>query len=115
MPADFHYTDLSYLEEISGGDQAFISEIIDLFIKQMPESIDTMRKALANDDPVTIGETAHKAKPSAIYIGNKTLEEHLQMLQQLKTENTIKADTSALLEQVAETSNQVIAELKARQ
>lgn len=114
MADEFQYTDLSYLDEISGGDQDFIKEIVDLFIKQMPESIKTMRDALANEDPVTIGETAHKAKPSAIYIGNKTLEENLRTLQELKNENSVKENTSELIEQVAQQSDNAIEELKTR-
>ncbi len=114
MTDQFQYTDLSYLEDISGGDQTFIEEIVDLFIKQMPESIKTMREALANDDPSTIGETAHKAKPSAIYIGNKSLEENLRTLQELKTNNVIQNNTSDLIEQVAQQSDNVIEELKTR-
>lgn len=114
MTDEFQYTDLTYLDEISGGDQDFIKEIVDLFIKQMPESIKTMRDALANEDPVTIGETAHKAKPSAIYIGNKALEENLRTLQELKNENSVKENTSELIEQVAQQSDNVIEELKTR-
>lgn len=115
MSEEFHYTDLSYLKEISGSDQDFIKEIIELFIKQMPDSIETMREALANNDPVTIGETAHKAKPSAIYVGNKKLEQNLRTLQELKNENQVKDDTAKLIEQVAEDSNKIIEELKYRQ
>jgi HPt (histidine-containing phosphotransfer) domain-containing protein len=114
MTDQFHYTDLSYLEDISGGDETFMKEIVDLFIKQMPESVKTMREALANEDPVTIGETAHKAKPSAIYIGNKSLEENLRTLQELKNEKAIRNNTSELIEQVAQQSDNVIEELKTR-
>ena len=115
MSEDFHYTDLSYLEEISGGDQSFINEIIELFVKQMPESVENMREALKNNDPVTIGETAHKAKPSAIYVGNKTLEQDLRTLQELKNTNTIGEDTAFLIDRVAAESERVIAELQSRQ
>jgi HPt (histidine-containing phosphotransfer) domain-containing protein len=114
MSKDFRYTDLSYLEEISGGDQSFINEIIELFVKQMPESIEHMREALNNNDPVTIGEAAHKAKPSAIYIGNKTLEQDLRTLQELKSTNAIGDDTASLIDRVAAESERAIAELQAR-
>lgn len=114
MADQFQYTDLSYLEDLSGGDQTFIKEIIDLFIKQMPESVETMKDALSKGDPVNIGETAHKAKPSAIYIGNKQLEENLRKLQALKNHNDVPEGTSDLIEQVSKESEQVIQELKSR-
>ncbi len=114
MSDQFQYTDLSYLEDLSGGDQAFIKEIIDLFIQQMPESVKAMKDALANNDPLTIGETAHKAKPSAIYIGNKSLEQNLRSLQELKNLGAIQENTSALIEEVADESEKVIEELKSR-
>lgn len=106
-----NYTDLSYLESISGGDEDFINEIIDLFKNQMPESIDEMKNALKNNDPVTIGEVAHKAKPSAIYIGNKNLEDKLKTLQELKNKEEIDHSTESLIKEVEELSQKVIDEL----
>lgn len=111
MGNEAKFTDLTYLESISGGDQDFINEIIDLFKNQMPESIDEMKNAYHNNDPVTIGEVAHKAKPSAIYIGNKALENKLKTLQELKNTQKIDETIESSIKEVEELSQKVIDEL----
>lgn len=105
------YIDLTYLDEISGGDKDFILEIVHLFKEQMPESIEEMKAHLEKNDNVKIGEVAHKAKPSAIYIGNKTLEQRLRELQDLKEGNNIPEGTEAKIKEVEQLSNKVIEEL----
>ena len=114
MTTSGQYTDLTYLNEISGGDSDFINEIIELFINQMPQSIEDMKKGYQENDPVTIGETAHKAKPSAIYIGNKTLENHLKSLQDLKKSYQLNDEAMNMINEVESLSNKIIEELKTR-
>lgn len=106
------YTDLTYLNEISGGDKDFINEIVELFLNQMPQSVQEMKDAYDNDDPVKLGEVAHKAKPSAIYVGNKELETKLKTLQELKEKKQFDNNTASLLNEVEQLSQHVIEELK---
>ncbi len=114
MENQTNYTDLSYLEEISGGDSDFIQEIIQLFIDQMPQSIEEMKAGYEENDPVRVGEAAHKSKPSAIYVGNKTLEERLKTLQNLKNTQQFDDQSKELIKEVETLSNKVIEELKER-
>jgi len=114
MENEAQFTDLSYLHEISGGDETFIKEIIDLFIAQMPEAVETMKAAYENNEPVKLGKTAHKAKPSAIYIGNKTLEDKLKTLQELKETETLSDETRTLLSEVEALSKNAVQELQKR-
>lgn len=108
-----NYIDLSYLDEISGGDQDFIKEIVGLFKQQMPQSVEEMKNSLEENNHIKIGEVAHKAKPSAIYIGNQVLEQKLRELQDLKEQDSIPEGTAEKIQEVETLSNKVIEELNA--
>jgi HPt (histidine-containing phosphotransfer) domain-containing protein len=56
--------DLSNLEEISGGSEDFIRQMIILFLDQAATSIAGMEKAVAENDITLIKKLAHQLKPS---------------------------------------------------
>jgi HPt (histidine-containing phosphotransfer) domain-containing protein len=52
------------LETIAEGDESFVKLMLDTFLSSCREAIEVMNTALAGDDYVLIGKTAHKIKPS---------------------------------------------------
>jgi signal transduction histidine kinase/CheY-like chemotaxis protein/HPt (histidine-containing phosphotransfer) domain-containing protein len=68
-------TNLKYLQDISGGNKKFMSEIIELFMKQTPAAILNMKKHLQNNDYEKLATEAHKIKPSFNFLGICGLEE----------------------------------------
>jgi HPt (histidine-containing phosphotransfer) domain-containing protein len=52
------------LETIAEGDESFVKLMLDTFLSSCREAIEVMSIALAGDDYVLIGKTAHKIKPS---------------------------------------------------
>jgi HPt (histidine-containing phosphotransfer) domain-containing protein len=56
--------DLSNLEEISGGSQDFIQQMLQLFLEQSESTISGFRAALITQDLTTIRSLAHQIKPS---------------------------------------------------
>lgn len=104
--------DFSYIEEISGGDEDFIKEMISLFLHSAPEAIKDMKDALENRNAVKLGQVAHKMKPSAIYMGNKELETLLKDLQNLKENHTISEATTKKVEDVEEIVSMMMKVLK---
>lgn len=61
--------DLSYLEEITGGDNEMILEMLDLFISDMPEHLNKIRVHAESKDVEELGKEAHKMKPTTQYVG----------------------------------------------
>ncbi|HSI75604.1 MAG TPA: Hpt domain-containing protein [Lunatimonas sp.] len=55
---------LSNLEEISGGSEDFIRQMIILFLDQVSTSISGLEKAVAENDVTLIKNVAHQLKPS---------------------------------------------------
>ena len=62
-------TDLNYLKTMSGGDDKFISEMIDLFREQIGEYTELMPRLLHNKEYRDLSKLAHKAKSSVAVMG----------------------------------------------
>jgi signal transduction histidine kinase/CheY-like chemotaxis protein len=56
--------DLSYLQELSQGDESFIRQIIETFLIMAEQSIDQLRVAQNENDVLAIRKIAHKIKPT---------------------------------------------------
>jgi HPt (histidine-containing phosphotransfer) domain-containing protein len=75
------YTNLSYLQNITGGDTNSIRELINLFIEQVPEFIGNLRNHLEEQRYIELGREAHKAKSSVMIMGMDDLGHDLKALQ----------------------------------
>ncbi|AEL27118.1 Hpt domain-containing protein [Cyclobacterium marinum] len=77
------------LEEISGGSQEFINEMIKLFISQAEITIDGFNQAINKKDFATIRDLAHQIKPSIDNIKITTLMPIIREVERLaETEGT---------------------------
>ncbi len=79
------YTNLEYLQEITGGESEIIKEFIQMFFDQLPEFRGGLRDHLSNKKWKELGELAHKAKSSVLTFGMEDMGKKLKELQ-LKTQ-----------------------------
>ena len=75
------YTNLSYLQNITGGDAETIRDLINLFIEQVPEFIGNLKNHLKEEKYIELGREAHKAKSSVMIMGMDDLGHDLKSLQ----------------------------------
>lgn len=61
--------DLSYLNDVAGGNTEFIVEMIDIFIAQTPGHLEELTAAVAVKEWKKIAELSHKIKPTLAFIG----------------------------------------------
>lgn len=61
--------DLSYLDEVAGGNADFIIEMIDIFLQQTPLYVEGLKTAIDQKDWRKIAEVSHKIKPTLSFIG----------------------------------------------
>jgi HPt (histidine-containing phosphotransfer) domain-containing protein len=73
--------DLSYLENMSGGDKELIKEMVEIFKEQVPEFVTEMNLCLEKKDWKSLASIAHKAKSSIAIIGLKDLTEELKVFE----------------------------------
>jgi HPt (histidine-containing phosphotransfer) domain-containing protein len=86
------YTDLSYLKEITGGENSIVKEMVVMFLDQIDEFEINMTKFLNDKRYLELGKEAHKAKSSVLIVGMEELGKNLKKLQ-LLTEKDAEIDT----------------------
>jgi len=104
--------DLSYLENMSGGDKVLMKEMIEIFKEQVPEFVTEMKLSLENKDWKSLASVAHKAKSSIAIIGLNDLTEELKKFEN----NVIKANEissfKSFISLFEETCNHAIIQLE---
>lgn len=88
-------TELTYLEEVTGGEAEIMKEFINMFFDQLPEFREGLRDHLNNKRWKELGELAHKAKSTVMTFGLNDLGMHLKQLQ-LKTQQLSDVDSYEL-------------------
>lgn len=89
-----HPAPLEYLTELSGGDRNFETELIDLYLKQIPEETERTRLAILSGNAAQVREISHKIKSTFDIFGRTDFSDAFA---QLALEAERSGDTEALL------------------
>ncbi len=103
--------DLSYLKEMSGGNQELVIEMIDIFKEQVNEFNSGMEEFLSKKDYLSLGKLAHKAKSSISIMGLGELSSELKTLENLAKEGKQTEKYPALIEKFKKDTSEAIKEL----
>ena len=76
-------TDLTYLQEMSGGNKELVIEMIVIFKNQVVEFAHDMENHLQNREYELLGKLAHKAKSSVSIMGLNNLAKDMKTLENL--------------------------------
>ncbi len=104
--------DLSYLEDITGGDKEMMIEMLDLFIEDIPDQIGIIKKLAEEKDLKKLGSEAHKLKPTLQYVGFFEMFELIKELEVLSKSGVYSDEILSLTKKVEELSNKAIPILK---
>lgn len=69
------------LLEVTGGDLAFLDDLVDTYLSDADEQLDAMRSAAAIDDPETLLRPAHTLKSSSANMGALGLADQCRSLE----------------------------------
>jgi HPt (histidine-containing phosphotransfer) domain-containing protein len=72
---------IARLIEITGGDQAFVDELIDTFLEDADTQIGTLRAAGEADDVGAIVRPAHSLKSNSVNVGATVLADQCRTLE----------------------------------
>jgi HPt (histidine-containing phosphotransfer) domain-containing protein len=86
----FEYVNFSYLEEISGGDDGFKKDLIQIFLNQIPEFVSNMHQFLSEKKYELLAREAHTAKSSVLIFMMEESGSKLKQIQLLAEENDIE-------------------------
>lgn len=99
---DYQYINLSYFDENFGGDQAFIEEILDIFLQEVPQKTSHLAAAVDSEDWEQAGEIAHSIKASVKMLGLHDLYTHIVTLEKRAKENPDRASMAQELHQATQ-------------
>jgi HPt (histidine-containing phosphotransfer) domain-containing protein len=104
---------LDYLKSFTPNDNAFAIQVLELFLKETPATIDKMKRSLAASDWVELYKEAHGVKPSVELAG--VPESVLEALMKIIAYSKSTTDTDqipALLQYFEESMQRIYAELE---
>jgi HPt (histidine-containing phosphotransfer) domain-containing protein len=105
-------TSLDMLQEVSNGDSNFIRGILEKLVVKLPEAIQELKDALAQEDWETIRATSHRTKSSAAYSGAAELKEKFRILEHMAREQEDLDQVPAKLQELEDYVARVVGELE---
>lgn len=106
------YTDLSYLEQISGGDATIIRKTIEKFLETTPDMLEKMSLQLANSEYDELGKTVHKLKSSVAFMGINSIKETILEVEKVIKTHSNEQTLKALVGKIREVIESSFAELE---
>jgi signal transduction histidine kinase/DNA-binding NarL/FixJ family response regulator len=103
---------LDELKRVSNGDDKFISEMINVFIKTSEDGMSNIEKALQEKNYKVIADYAHKIAPPCRHIGADTLLDTLKKIESYARDLREINDLKTLLTQARNEMNDVIRDLR---
>jgi PAS domain S-box-containing protein len=80
-PANSRLYDLTMVESVSGGDQAFIKKMVALFIETVPQNIQDLKNAMEAGNWEQVAKTAHKLKSTIDSMGIKSIHQEIRSIE----------------------------------
>jgi len=103
---------LKQLEDLSDGNKEFILEIVTLFILEIPSLIESIEKALEENNIEALSKISHKIKPSIDLFGIKSITKDIRILEASNDIKSNKLELNKLLDNIKVDINKTINDLK---
>ncbi|MFM8432074.1 MAG: response regulator, partial [Bacteroidota bacterium] len=108
-----HKINLTYLKQISDGNDAFIIEMIEMFLNKTPKALEEMNEHFKRQNWEELRQIAHRIKPSFTYIGLPDIQKALAEIERLTADSSKEpATVSQLLGRVDTASRSVFQQLQ---
>ena len=102
---------LEKVREIAGGDDSFVTVIVETFLQEIPPDMEAMQTASANDNHKMAYQSAHKMKPNLDMFGIDLLKQ-IAAMEKWSDSNKPTSAIQQQLDEIISTLSIVIQELK---
>ena len=103
---------LDYIVQFSRDNPEFVRKMVNLFIEQVPASVDEIREALAGGDLTKVAAVAHRIKPNIDSFGIVSLKQEIRDLEARALEKAPAQELKALADHVGQVIGCVVQQLK---
>lgn len=104
--------DLTNLNEMLGGDQKAIFQMIKIFLQATPESLNELNKCYQKDDSEGVSKLAHKLKSSVDIFCINDIKQDIRRLENNTRDNINKDEIPDLVEKINSILNRAIEQVK---
>ena len=104
--------DLTQLEQISRGNDAFVKKMVSIFINQTQDSLATIENNIEENNLENISRIAHKIKPSIDQMGIILLKNDIRALESYKMEKGSSREFIQLARRVSNVLKTVLLKLE---
>ena len=95
--------DLEYLYNFSNGDQKFVGDMVQTFLKEIPVALDLLQTGIIEKDWKIVHNTAHRLKPNFMMLGMKQQQQQSETIEQMiKKDKIDKVKFDLLTKQIKE-------------
>lgn len=105
-------TDLSYLFESTNNNKELIVDIVNIFLTQTKEFINSLEEFYSDKNWDKLQKTAHKMKPTLAYVGIRSLEESISKIEEFAEEETNLIEIPELIKKIKNTCEKAYLELE---
>lgn len=88
--------DLTYLEDITGGDKGMMLEMLDLFIEDIPIQVGLISKYANERNLSMLASEAHKLKPTLQYVGLISMYEAVKEIEEISKKGKFSSEIPTL-------------------
>jgi CheY-like chemotaxis protein len=103
--------DLSKLEKIGNGDKGFVTEMVKLFIDQVPADVNQIRAAYSRNDFTAIKAIAHRIKPVLDNMGIASLHQEIRKIESVALDGPHSPELDELIKELETVITLVVEEL----
>jgi len=104
--------DLTMIHGLSGGDESFIRQMVELFIDTMPASVIEFQTTVDHKQWDAMGKLAHKLKSTTGSMGMDCIKDEIRSVEINCKKNENLEETPALVEKCIQVINQTVIQLK---
>lgn len=104
--------DLTMIHGLSGGDEAFIRQMVELFVDTMPASMEEFQATVNEQQWDAMGKLAHKLKSTAGSMGIDSIKDEIRAVEANCKKNENLEENPSLVSTVILVINQTVAQLK---
>lgn len=103
---------LNYLKQIAEGNEAFVIEMIEMFLNKTPEAITEMYEHFKNKNWDEFRKVAHRIKPSFGYMGMSEIQNALSKVELMNEKELKEPAVDELLIEIESRTSQAYAQLR---
>lgn len=106
-------TDLSYIHESAFGNKAFVEEMINLFLNEVPGSVKSVQAAVEKEDYNALQKELHKLRPNLTAFGVTQIDKQLEEVQRAADNGNAHPNLRQILTELYDLTQKAEEELKA--